>query len=279
MEKDSTLVSFVIPCFNDYEYIEQSINSALNQTYKNIEVIIVDDGSNSQTKTLLKEIEPKIYKLITQENKGQSVARNVGVASANGDYIIVLDSDDFFEQTFCEKAIEVMVNNREVKMVTCCVNILQSNGDVSFFKPKGGSVKNFLTSNSALGSLMFKKSDFISVNGYDETMRNGFEDWELYLRLLKNGGEAYVLKDILFNYRRREKSTTTKANKVKYNLTKYIQHKNKGIYTKNIEDYINQVYSKIELEELDKFRQKSKIEFQIGYLILKPLRFLKSFFN
>ncbi|RLJ64378.1 hypothetical protein CLV86_1496 [Lacinutrix venerupis] len=272
------LVSFVIPCYNDFEYIEEAVDSALNQTYNNIEIIVIDDGSNSKTKSILKEIEPKISKLITQENKGQSTARNVGIENANGQYIVVLDSDDYFEPTFCEKAIEIITNNSSVKLVTCFVNILDPNGKISFFKPKGGNVSNFLTSNSALGSLMFRKLDWKISHGYDESMRFGFEDWEFYLRLLENGGETFVIREYLFNYRRRANSTTNSANKVKYDLTKFIHLKNKKIYIKYIEDYINQVYKKIELEEREKIKQKEKLEFRIGYYFLKPLRFFKSFF-
>ncbi|QXP61681.1 glycosyltransferase family 2 protein [Olleya sp. HaHaR_3_96] len=279
MKASNPLVSFVIPCFNDFQYVEQSVNSALHQTYKNIEVIVVDDGSNAKTKAVLKTIEPKIAKLITQENKGQSTARNRGVANAKGDYIVVLDSDDYFEPTFCEKAIEIIINNTEVKLVTCSVNILESNGKVTFFEPKGGSVVNFLTTNSALGSLMFRKVDFMFIDGYDVSMRRGFEDWEFYLRLLKNGGETYVIKDRLFNYRKRRISTTSRANKVKYELTKFIQIKNKAVISEHIETYINEVYAKLELEEQSKIKQQNKIDFKLGKAILKPLRFFKSFFN
>lgn len=273
------LVSFVIPCYNDFEYIEEAVDSALKQTYNNIEIIVIDDGSNSKTKSILKEIEPKISKLITQENKGQSTARNVGIEKANGQYIVVLDSDDYFEPSFCELAIKILEANNNVKLVTCFANIIYPDGSTLIFKPKGGDVKNFLTSNSALGSLMLRKHDWKISGGYDESMRNGFEDWEFYLRLLKNESEAFVITERLFNYRKRLNSTTTKANKIKYDLTKKIQIKNKDIYTTHIENYITQVYKKIEKEELNKFRQQDKIEFRIGYLILKPLRFMKNFFK
>lgn len=82
-------VSIVIPCYNDDQYIEQSVQSALNQTYPNIEIIVVDDGSNTKTKEVLKKIEPKITQLITQENQGQSTARNVGICS---NYCSIMDS-------------------------------------------------------------------------------------------------------------------------------------------------------------------------------------------
>ena len=108
------LISIIIPCYNDEKFIKQSVFSALKQEYSNIEVIVVDDGSNKETKKVLKEIEPMITKLITQSNQGQSKARNVGINYAKGDYILVLDSDDFFEPSFCAKAIKLFLNKKMI---------------------------------------------------------------------------------------------------------------------------------------------------------------------
>lgn len=117
---DLPTISIVIPCYNDHLYIEQAVNSALTQTYSKKEIIVVDDGSNEQTKAILKKLEPKIELLITQKNKGLSAARNVGIEAGSGELILVWDADDFFKETFCEKAFEIMKNNsRSCKMVTC----------------------------------------------------------------------------------------------------------------------------------------------------------------
>lgn len=151
------LVSIIIPCFNDADYIEQSVNSALNQSYGNIEVIVVDDGSNIETKEVLKKIAPKITKLIIQENNGQSRARNIGIENAKGEYIVVLDSDDFFETTFCEKAVKTILSNTQIKIVSCYANILDDKNSKNIFKPRGGDLKEMLIKNVALGSLMFRK--------------------------------------------------------------------------------------------------------------------------
>ena len=100
------LVSIIITCYNDVQYVEQAIDSAINQEYTNKEIIVVDDGSNDETTALLKSIEYKISNLILQENLGQSVARNNGIRVSTGEYILILDSDDYFESTFCDKALE-----------------------------------------------------------------------------------------------------------------------------------------------------------------------------
>lgn len=270
------LISIVIPCFNDAEYIEQSINSALNQTYSNIEIIVVDDGSNIETKEVLGKLEPKITKLITQENKGQSVARNGGITGSKGEYILVLDSDDFFEPSFCEKAIPLFENNAEVKVVSCYTNLLYEDGTMGLFKTLGGSLEKFLCSNRALGSALFKKEDWQICGGYDEKMNQGLEDWEFYIRMVKNGGTAAIIPEALYNYRIRRNTTTDKANQVKYELLKYIYTKHKELYLDNFDLFVDNLLHRLEREEYEKIKNTKRIDFKVGKAILQPLRYLKS---
>ncbi|RXP52573.1 glycosyltransferase [Lutibacter sp. HS1-25] len=270
------LISFVIPCYNDAQYIDQAVNSALNQTYSPIEVIVVDDGSNTETKAILKSIEPKITKLITQENKGQSTARNVGIKEAKGNYIVTLDSDDFFEPTFCDEAIKLINNNMQIKIVTCNTTILYDEGMTELYIPNGGEVQSFIFNNCALGSSLFKKEDWESCGGYDETMRKGFEDWEFYIRILQQGGYAKVIPNTLFNYRRRANSTTARANKNKYELLNYIYTKHKELYIQNYEQLISHFLNSIKREEIEKIKNTQRIEFKIGKALLRPFRFIKA---
>ncbi len=273
--KCNVLISIIIPCFNDFQFIEQAVNSALNQTYPHKEIIVVDDGSNFETKEVLKKIEPKITKLITQENFGQSKARNVGIEASKGDFVLVLDSDDYFESTFCEKAISFFLND-EVKIVSCFANLLLEDGTSSVYEPQGGKISDFLCTNNALGTSLFKKSDWVNCGGYDEGMRKGFEDWEFFIRLLKNGGYAKIVQEPLYNYRKRKDTTTKVANKNKYELLHYIYTKHKDLNIIYYDVFINDLLSRIKKEENEKLKNLQRIEFRIGKIILKPIRFIKS---
>ena len=270
------LVSIVIPCFNDGQYIEQAVASALNQTYPNIEVIVVDDGSDKETKAEIQRLAPTITKLITQENQGQSKARNVGIEASNGFYILVLDSDDYFEPTFCEKALEIFSNNEDVKLVTCQANLLHSDGSESVYTPRGGTIEDFIITNHALGTSLFKKADWDTSGGYDESMRQGFEDWEFFIRILKNGGYCEVILEPLYNYRKRSNTTTSKANKIKHQLLKYIYTKHQALYISHFDLIVAHLLQKIEAEEREKLKNTERTEFIIGKNILKPLRWIKS---
>lgn len=274
--ENTPLVSIIVPCYNDWQYIEQAVNSALNQTYSNVEVIVVDDGSDLRTKKVLKNIEDKITKLITQDNQGQSVARNVGIRESKGEYILVLDSDDYFEVTFVEKAINFFLKNNDVKIVSCFATLIFEKEPSIIYKPLGGSIKSFLCSNNALGSALFKKVDWEISGGYDQSMRDGFEDWEFYIRLLHTEGSAHILQEPLYNYRKRKNTTTQRANAVKYKLLFSLYHKHNELYKQYLDDYVSFLLSKIETEEQEKIKNTQRLEFKIGKLILSPFKWIKS---
>ncbi|WP_298247537.1 glycosyltransferase [uncultured Christiangramia sp.] len=270
------MVSIIIPCYNDPVFIIEAVQSAIDQTYKNKEVIIVDDGSNKETKAVLNSLKLKVNKIITQPNRGLSAARNIGISAANGKFIVVLDSDDFFSPSFCEKAVKIFLENKsEYKVITCYAKRFDRKGVIDIFKPKGGGIENFLFFNAAIGNSLFTKLDWQQIEGYDENMRKGFEDWEFYIRLLSNSGKAYVIKEPLFHYRQKEQSMRKSANKIKYELWAYIFRKHSELYKNNYESMIDFFISKIALEEKEKIKNKERIEYKVGTKILAPIRFIK----
>jgi glycosyltransferase involved in cell wall biosynthesis len=271
------LLSIIIACYNDAAYIEQAVSSALNQTYSNKEVIVVDDGSNIETKEVLKKLEPKITKLITQENQGQSAARNKGISEAKGEYILNLDSDDFFEPSFCEKALSKFQEDEQIAIVTCNVNRFNTIGNIDVFFPDGGFLNNFLFSNSAMGSSMFKRKDWERCGGYEEKLPIlGLEDWEFYIQILKFGGYAYVIKETLFNYQVRENSTTDRIREVRLDKFKHIIMKHKQLYSANFEVLVENLFDQIKREQSEKIKNTVRLDFKIGKAILRPLRWIKA---
>lgn len=271
------LISIVIPCYNDAQFIEQSVDSALAQTYQNKEVIVVDDGSNDETKLVLNRLEPKITRLISQQNKGQSTARNVGIEASKGTYVLVLDSDDYFAPTFSEKAVALFLKDRGAKIVSCYANLLFEDGSSRLYKSKGGRINDFLFSNNSLGTAMFKREDWSISGGYDEEMRFGFEDWEFFIRLLKNGGSSIVIEEALYNYRKREDSTTARANKKEFELLNYIFLKHKALYSAHYESLVSHLLKRLEKSEGDKVKYLKTIDFRVGNNLLKPFRKIKKF--
>ena len=111
------LVSIIIPVYNASKYVEQSVYSAINQTYRNIEVIAVDDGSTDNSYELLKTIKDTRLKVFKQLNQGACVARNRGIQESTGEYVKFLDADDFLYQDAIERQVEQssgLAKNEEV---------------------------------------------------------------------------------------------------------------------------------------------------------------------
>lgn len=269
-------VSIIIACYNDPDVVV-AVKSAYNQSYSKKEIIVVDDGSNEQTVKAIETVREFIDIIVTQGNQGQSIARNNGIKKARGEYILNLDSDDYFEKEFCAKAVQLFLEYKEVKIVTCKARRFNKEGEIDIFSPIGGDLKNFLFFNCALGSSMFKRNDWEQVGGYEEQLPIlGFEDWEFYLNILKTGGVAHVLPEVLFNYQIRENSTTAKIKDFKLDKFKYIILKHSELYKENFESLVTNLIERLKTEEMEKIKISKRIDFKLGNIILKPFRLIKS---
>ena len=104
---DYGLVSIIVPVYNIEKYLEQCINSLINQTYSNIEIILVNDGSNDRSSNICERYEKKIdnIMLLNKPNGGLSDARNYGISAAKGEYIVFVDGDDYVDKYYVEKLI------------------------------------------------------------------------------------------------------------------------------------------------------------------------------
>ena len=274
-----TLLSVVIACYND-KFVSKAIASARNLDYPNKEIIVVDDGSDQETKAVIRSAENHIDILVEQENQGQSIARNAGIKRASGEYILNLDSDDYFEPSFASKAIEKFEADDSIKIVTCKARRFDQKGTIDTFTPRGGKIDSFLFSNSALGSSMFRRKDWEACGGYEEELPIlGFEDWEFYIQLLKNGGHAYVIPEVLFHYHVRSGNTTSRIKHAKQAKFKEIILKHSDLYKEDFEPLIHELFGRIEHSELQNQKLSKSSDYKAGEFVLKPLRFVKSLFN
>jgi len=113
--KDKILFSIVVPVYNTANYLNKCIGSILNQSYDNYEIIVINDGSTDNSKEILEEYKAnKKITIITQKNKGLSVARNNGIKKSKGDYIIFLDSDDYIDYKLLEKLYDNITDDVEL---------------------------------------------------------------------------------------------------------------------------------------------------------------------
>lgn len=209
-------ISCVIPCYNQGEYLAQAIESAYSQTYPPHEIIVVIDGATDNSQEIAETYKFSKYpliespvKVIVQVNKGLPSARNTGIMNATGDYIQMLDADDFLEEYALEKLNnEIMATGADVIAPSFrCFG--KTNQDIIL----GAFTMEDMKKANRLGYFScFRRSALIEVGGYNPKMKYGWEDYDLWFDLLKRGKGIVILQEILVNYRTKEHSMLTDAN-------------------------------------------------------------------
>ncbi len=200
-------VSVIIPYYNNELHISETLESIYAQTFAPAEVIVTDDGSVQRSADFLDTLSEKYKDLIIihKENEGPSATRNTGAARATGNYLLFVDADDIIDNTFIEKTVQVMLADPAVKLVyTKGENFGAKTGE--WVLPEY-SLHRILFENCIPVTALMYRSDFEKAGGFDRHL-NFFEDWDLWLTLIKNGGKVYRIDEILFFYRRREESNS-----------------------------------------------------------------------
>ncbi len=242
------LVSVVIPSYNHQNYIEEAIKSIISQTYKNIELIIIDDGSTDSTWNKIKRYENICKKrftntdLSTKKNEGTATTLNKLVAKANGDYIYLMASDDIAKPHAIEKMVSRLEQNTEAVLAVGDNEIIDKNSkpiswdkkrkilpfgkgfntfreylsytrpDIDFNGSDFGSYQTFLRGNYIPNGYLIRKNAMDNYIHY--TPKAPLEDWYLHLQLSKIGKYLYI-NEILFSYRWHESNTIQQTSKIK----------------------------------------------------------------
>lgn len=205
--RTNPLVSIIIPCYNYGLYLGEAVQSALNQTYKNIEVIVVNDASTDPlTVSKLKELEESLIPQVIhhEKNKGISATRNTAIKASTGKYILPLDADDKIDPTTVEKTVGVLEKNPEIGFVSMGMRFF---GDVDdIYIPPKYNFYTLLYRNIISPTALFRKEAWEQVGGYNEDFIYGYEDWEFWINLGKNEWEGFLIEEPLFLYRKHGKS-------------------------------------------------------------------------
>ena len=274
------IASIIVPCYNQAQYLDEALQSIFDQTYTKWECTIVNDGSPDDTEKVAQQWELKDPRFIYlyKENGGVSSARNLGIQKAQTAFILTLDADDKYEPSFLEKAMKVLIHNPEIGIVSSWGRYFTNEKQLQVYQLSGKTVIDFLFTNAAVGTSLFRKECWEQVGGYDENPENGLEDWEFYLRVCALGWNVHIIEEVLFFYRQHETSRTIRVNK-KYNQAKkYLYIKNKDIYYTHFEALIDQFLSVTDLEKKEINKFKYTIDYKLGAAILEPLRQMKWFF-
>ena len=252
------LVSVIIPAYNSASYIEEALNSIFDQTFKDFEVIVVDDGSTDTTKRILEKYGERI-RYYYQKNGGPASARNHGIREAHGQYIAFLDADDLWLPTKLEKQLALFQRNEQLGMVTTGACSFDEKGVYGYSTNKrktlmtGDIARNiFLHSNIGTPTVLVRKEVFDTIGLFEENIRQG-EDDNMWIRIAANY-EVELIDEALIKVRNHPQRMTLN----KEELLESVQANIQLLKTR----YGEKVKSKI----AEAIPQKiSYIQFAIGY--------------
>ena len=209
------MFSVIIPYYNKTKYIERCIDSIVNQTFKDFEIIIVDDGSTDNGCELIKAKYGNSITIISQINQGVSAARNNGISVAKHNYIAFLDADDCWHKQFLEKVKAVIDAEKGIKIIGT-----HYSRNKAFLTSDSGALEYFKFGNyfkSALRNTYFSSSStivtadfFLKHNGFNTNFKKG-EDVDLWIRAVHSGGNAFYIKNTLVYYSDEDENQATNS--------------------------------------------------------------------
>ena len=272
--KTMPLISVIVPCYNQAQYLDECLQSVLDQTYTDWECIIVNDGSPDHTEEIAKKWVEKDarFKYLLKENGGVASARNYGIEKSSSDWILPLDGDDKIGKDYL--ALSKPKIDEGYDLIYC---------EGEYFGKQSGVIvlpeytfEEMLLHNIIFCSAIFKKRQNPI---YDESMIHGLEDWEFWIAFLQNkNAKVYKIPSIQFFYRIKDKSRNLEINENIINFTatrKYVFNKHYQKYFDTFGDFFT-IKSRLDsLEKERDFYKKAYLSkrYKVGDKIVSFLNF------
>lgn len=233
---ESPVVSVVITCHDLGAYLDQAVQSVLNQTYRNFEIIIVDDGStDAATRLMLTTYLRPHTQIVRTEHLGLAGARNLGARKAGGRYISFINADSVFEPTFLERTVEVLQSNPSVSFASCW---LKTFGEVEFqWSPSTYEFPRLLAEDPICTAALMRTDVLRALDAFDSHMPvAGYEDWDLAITLVERGFHGAIIPEYLFRDRIRagSMSAVRTAPDKHARLMRYLVEKHPDSYQKHL---------------------------------------------
>lgn len=233
-------VEAVITSYNQGSMILEAVKSLCSQTLLPKRIIIIDDGSTDEySLKVLNDIEkstdfPIPVLIYYQENSGVSAARNTGIRKAQAPLVLVLDGDDRLEPAYIASVGKLLHDNPLMVAASSWMNtfgVLDA-----LVCPTGGNISSFLSHNCCPATHILRREYYGKCDGYDESMRSGFEDWDFFLSMLETLPGTYIgiVEKPLIYYRTAPASSNIKSMDKRLELMRYIIEKHVDSYRNNI---------------------------------------------
>ncbi len=205
------MISFIVPAYNQAEYLEDCLESIYNQTVPVYEIIVVNDGSTDNSQEIAERYMFKQFpgiespvKVINQVNKGLSSARNTGIMAATGQFIWPIDADDILKEDALEKMTQIITQSPNVDVFApSFTQFGKVEGDVIIGQ---FGIEDLKVANRLGYFSVIKRSTLIEMGGYSPRMKWGYEDYHLWFDILNRGKNIMVIQDPMVMYRVKEQS-------------------------------------------------------------------------
>jgi glycosyltransferase involved in cell wall biosynthesis len=214
-------VSVIIPCYNTARYVTDALDSLAAQTYRDFETIVVNDGS-PDTPELERVLEPYRDSItyLVQENRGPSAARNTALRAARGEYVGLLDSDDYWEPEYLVTLVPELDARRDLDVIFPDARIVGEAPESGRTEMEMNPIQGEITIESLLlertfvfGGALARRESLLDAGLFDEQLYSS-EDFDLWIRVLARGGRIAFKRAVLANYRRRAGSLTTDSERM-----------------------------------------------------------------
>ena len=212
---ETSIISIIVAIYNEEPHLRQFLNSIINQTYHQLEIIIVDDGSEDNSGIIADEFAQKDKRIVVihQSHKGIAVARNEGIGIAKGDFIMFADADDTLEPTFCEKPLNIALE-KKVQLVVfgyTKTNVRGKTRVIKTINPRtitaSEAIRTLITLEDVIHGFvwnkLYKRSLFDTVRF---PMKRNFSDQGVNYLLFDKAKQIYLYDEVLYHYQRREGS-------------------------------------------------------------------------
>lgn len=236
-------ISIIVPIYNSAKYLDKCIYSLVNQTKKELEFILINDGSTDDSEKIIKSYKDKRIKYFKYENRGIGYTRNFGINKASGKYIMFVDSDDYLELNACEYAYNKAINESSDLVVFDFYNEKSAKERENIKKFDNSSLKDNPSLINIINTSPWNKlylSDLIKNIKFEESLK--YEDAPFVLKAVDNAKNITYLDEALYNYVIHEESETTIRDERVFDILKIIDI---------IRDYFKERY--YVKEEIDKY--------------------------
>ncbi|HMM02874.1 MULTISPECIES: glycosyltransferase family A protein [unclassified Dysgonomonas] len=276
---DKPVVSVIVPCYNQAQYLPETLQSVLEQKFQDWECIVVNDGSPDNTEEVAQiwcKKDSRI-KYLKKENGGLAETRNYGIMHAEGEFILPLDSDDKISPEYMEEAVCTFREQPDTKVIYSNRILFGARNEKQ--TPPPFRFEDMLTENRIPPAGFFRKTDFLKTQGYNKNMATqGLEDWDFWLSIIQPADKVIKLDGYHFLYRIKDVSMLTSITKeqnerllleiFRNHLPLYLE------YFNPIRDHIEATYYKREAG-----LYKNSIEYKIGDFFLSPVKYIRKVFR